>query len=107
MLGASLGIKSFNRELIAPVTLFERARNAADGGHANAGLFVNFAIREALIEQPHDPPAINQGLQLSGCGQIFEQRSTLIGSLHGYKGFCEAGSCGLIGLRMLVVKLLH
>ena len=42
----------------------ERAGDAADRRHADAGALVDLAIRHALLQQRHHAPAIDQRFQL-------------------------------------------
>src|SRR5688500_944434 len=55
---------------IAARAALERSRDAADGGDADLGTVVDLAIRHALEQQRHHPPAVRHGLELGRRAQV-------------------------------------
>jgi len=54
----------FNGGRVATKSITEESRNATDCGDADPRHIVNLAIREILLQQTYDLPAIDQCLQL-------------------------------------------
>src|SRR5580692_4543561 len=63
---------------VAAVARHKKARDAADGGDADAGLTMNLAIRQAALQQFDHGPTIRHRLQFRGRAQIAEEAAALI-----------------------------
>src|SRR5580692_4589654 len=61
--GLGMLLQPFGDGAVAAVARSEVARYAADGGDADAGLLVNFPVRQPALEEFDHGPAIRHGLQ--------------------------------------------
>src|SRR3546814_3154105 len=63
---------------IAAGTAIECPGNPADGSDADPRALVDVAVRHALEQQRHHPPAIGHGLEFGRRAQVLEERSHVL-----------------------------
>ena len=71
---------------IAAGTALQGACDPADGGDADLGQLVDFAVGHALLQQGHHPPAVGHRLQLRWSAQVLQEgldRRTVIQTTQG------------------------
>jgi hypothetical protein len=85
---------------VATRAALERARNAADGGHAHQRPLVDFAVRHAVGDQRHHLPAVTHCFQLGRSAQVLQERAHLRRGSEPLQGIGEVvdGVLGLVGV---------
>src|SRR3546814_358421 len=69
----------------------------SDGGHADPGAFVDVAIRNALEQQRHDPPAVGHGFELGRRAQVLKEGSHVFRPVERSQGL-DQGLHGGLGI---------
>ncbi|KAG1431057.1 hypothetical protein G6F57_022961 [Rhizopus arrhizus] len=77
------------------MAMFERARHAPGGGHADAGALVDLAVWHALLQQRHHFPSIGHGFQLGRGTQVTQEGLDLFRLAQRGKGLGQGLQVGL------------
>ena len=74
----SLLFEAGSGKRITAVAIRQVTSDTPDRRDTDTRLLVNLAIRDALLQEGNDSPAIRQRLQLGGRAQVAEERAALV-----------------------------
>ena len=80
-------------EIVATVAGRHVPSHARDGGHADARVFVDLAIRQPALEPLDDGPAIRHRLEFSWGAQVAKERAAFVDVAQGQNGLIEGSLC--------------